>query len=75
MRTGADWALMEEILVRVRRLRDGVRRVRRDEERVVWWREEREEEEEEEGEGSKDNEAMVGFFFFLVWGCSGNLVS
>jgi hypothetical protein len=54
---------MEEILVRVRRLRDGVRRVRRDEERVVWWREEREEE-EEEGEGSKDNEAMVGFFFY-----------
>jgi len=74
VRTGADWALMEEILVRVRTLRDGVRRVRRDEEGVVWWREEREEEEEEEGEGSKDNEAMVGFFF-LVWGCSGNLVS
>jgi len=50
VRTGADWALMEEILVRVRRLRDGVRRVWRDEEGVVWWREEREEEEEEEEE-------------------------
>ncbi|KAJ6996241.1 Lipoprotein signal peptidase [Populus alba x Populus x berolinensis] len=35
VRTGADWALMEEILVRVRRFRDGVRRVRRDEEGVV----------------------------------------